>query len=104
MGKLNSLLMDEKESPLFLDYYEFTSGKSNFDHKRNNKITEIYYFRKIPENMGNYMIAAGLEQVMQFIYNFRLSDDDAEWLKSSSNGGISDEFIDYLKNFKFNGT
>ncbi len=104
MEKLNSLLMDEAESSLFLDYYEFTSGKSNFDHKRNNKITEIYYFRKIPENMGNYMIAAGLEQVIQFIYDFRLSDDDAEWLKSSSGGSISGEFIDYLKNFKFNGS
>lgn len=104
MEKLNSLLMNESESTLFLDYYELTSGKANFDHGRNNIVTETYYFRRIPEHLGNYMIAAGLEQAVQFIYNFRLDDGDAEWLRQSSNGEISEEFIDYLKGFKFRGT
>ena len=104
MEKLNSLLMGDSETPLFLDYYEITSGQANFDHGRNNKITEVYYFRSIPENMGNYMVATGLEQVIQFIKNFRLSKEDAKWLKESSNGALSDEFLQYLQNFNFKGT
>ena len=88
---------------LFLDYYELTSGQANFDHGRNNRITEIYYFRKIPENLGGYMVAAGLEQIIDFIKNFRLSKEEAEWLKESSNGALSDDFLDYLQNFKFKG-
>jgi len=103
MEKLNSLLMDDSETSLFLDYYELTSGQSNFDHCRNNRITETYYFRSIPENMGSYMVAAGLEQVIQFITNFRLSKDDAEWLRKSSKGALSDGFLDYLQNFRFDG-
>jgi len=104
MEKLNSLLMDNSETPLFLDYYELTSGQANFDHGRNNRITEVYYFRKIPENLGGYMVAAGLEQIIDFIKNFRLSREEAEWLKESSNGALSDDFLDYLQNFTFKGT
>ena len=104
MKGLNSLLMDDSEIPMFLDYYELTSGQANFDHGRNNKITEVYYFRNVPENLGGYMIAAGLEQVVQFIENFKLSKEEAEWLKKSSNGALTNGFLDYLQNFKFNGT
>ncbi len=104
MKGLNSLLMDDSDIPMFLDYYELTSGQANFDHGRNNKITEVYYFRNVPENLGGYMIAAGLEQVVQFIENFKLSKEEAEWLKKSSNGALTNGFLDYLQNFKFNGT
>ena len=103
MKKLNSLLMNDAEMPLFLDYYELTSGQANFDHGRNNKITEIYYFRKIPENLGGYMVAAGLEQIIDFIKNFRLNKEEIKWLKESSKGSLSDGFLDYLQNFKFKG-
>jgi nicotinate phosphoribosyltransferase len=96
--------MDDSEIPMFLDYYELTSGQANFDHGRNNKITEVYYFRNVPENLGGYMIAAGLEQVVQFIENFKISKEEAEWLKKSSNGALTNGFLDYLQNFKFNGT
>ena len=104
MKGLNSLLMDDSDIPMFLDYYELTSGQANFDHGRNNKITEVYYFRNVPENLGGYMIAAGLEQVVQFIENFKISKEEAEWLKKSSNGALTNGFLDYLQNFKFNGT
>ena len=50
------------------------------------------------------MVAAGLEQVISFIKNFKLSREEAEWLKESSNGSLTDGFLDYLQNFKFNGT
>ena len=103
MEKLNSLLMDKTEMPMFLDYYELTSGQANFDHGRNNKITEVYYFRKIPENLGGYMVATGLEQIIDFIKNFKLSREEADWLKESSNGALTDGFLDYLQNFKFKG-
>ena len=104
MKKLNSLLMDDSEMPLFLDYYELTSGQANFDQGRNNRITEIYYFRKIPENLGGYMVTVGLEQIIDFIKNFKFSRKEAEWLKESSNGALTDDFLDYLQKFKFKGT
>ncbi len=104
MERLNSLLMDDSEMPMFLDYYELTSGQANFDHGRNNRITEVYYFRKVPENLGSYMVAAGLEQIVQFIKNFKMSREEAEWLKKSSNGALTDGFLDYLQNFEFKGT
>ena len=65
MERLNSLLMDDSEMPMFLDYYELTSGQANFDHGRNNRITEVYYFRKVPENLGSYMVAAGQSHSIQ---------------------------------------
>jgi nicotinate phosphoribosyltransferase len=105
MGNDNNddTIMRESDLGLFLDYYELTSGKADFDSIHNGKITESYFFRKVPSQLGSYAIFAGLEQVIKFVLNYRVSEDDLAWLARTSGNDFSEEFLAYLKNFRFSG-
>ena len=105
-------LLTESNMALFADYYELTMGKADFDSGNNAICTENYFVRSIPQ--GQYMIAAGLEQVIHYILNLRFTDADLQWLKESSDKSesserdkptpdMSDDFLDYLRHFKFDG-
>ena len=102
MTSPQSCLLTESKMALFADYYELTMGKADFDAKNNALCTENYFIRKIPQ--GEYLIAAGLEQVIHYILNLNFSYDDLQWLKDSKGAmDMSDEFLDYLRHFKFDG-
>ncbi|MEM1507301.1 MAG: nicotinate phosphoribosyltransferase [Candidatus Bathyarchaeia archaeon] len=105
MKKLESGLLSEDDLFLFVDYYELTSGKCNFDHGVNNTITETYFFREVPKHLGSYVIAAGLEQFISYIQilNRGLSKKHREWLEKTAGRDLSSEFLDYLENFEFKG-
>ena len=95
-------LLTESNMALFADYYELTMGKADFDSGNNAICTENYFVRSIPQ--GQYMIAAGLEQVIHYILNLRFTDADLKWLKESKpTPDMSDDFLDYLRHFKFDG-
>lgn len=105
MKHLEAGLLTEEDLFLFIDYYELTSGKCNFDHGVNNIITETYFFREIPKHLGSYIIAAGLEQFIGYIkiLNRGLSKRHREWLEKTAGKDLSREFLDYLENFRFKG-
>ena len=95
-------LLTESNMALFTDYYEFTMGKADFDSGNNAICTENYFVRSIPQ--GEYLIVAGLEQVIHYILNLRFTDADLRWLKESkATPDMSDDFLDYLREFKFDG-
>ena len=105
-------LLTESNMALFADYYELTMGKADFDSGNNAICTENYFIRSIPQ--GEYLIAAGLEQVIHYILNLRFTDADLKWLKESSDKSesserdkqtpdMSDRFLNYLRHFKFDG-
>ena len=99
---LQSGLLTESNMALFADYYELTMGKADFDSGNNAICTENYFVRYIPQ--GEYLIAAGLEQVIHYILNLRFTDADLKWLKESKpTPDMSDDFLDYLRHFKFDG-
>ncbi len=102
MREPQSALLTESNMALFVDYYELTMGKANFDSENNAICSENYFVRSIPQ--GEYLIAAGLEQVIHYILNLKFSDSDLRWLKESkATPDMSDEFLDYLRHFKFDG-
>ena len=76
-------------------------AKADLDHKNLNVITENYYVRKIPQ--GSYLIAAGLEQIIHFIKNFKITEEDAEWLRRTSGRDFDDRFLKYLLDVNFRG-
>lgn len=81
------------------DFYEFTMANGYFE---NGKKDEIFYFdmffRTIPDQ-GGFAIAAGLEQVIDYLENLSFDDADIEYLRAK--GIFSEGFLEYLKNFKF---
>ena len=97
-----SALLTIDSLALFADYYELTMGQADFDRGNNSICTENYFIRKIPQ--GNYLVVAGLEQAIHYILNLKFTDADLAWLQSGLPGSeLDDNFIDYLRNFKFDG-
>lgn len=92
-------LMNIDNISLLADFYEFTMSQGYFNNNFKDKIAVFdMFFRKVPEN-GGYAIMAGLEQLIEYLTNLRFDDDDIAYLRSK--GKFSEEFLDYLKNFKF---
>ena len=86
---------------LLTDLYEITMMQAYFKNNNNNKmaIFDVFY-RKNPMD-GGYAISAGLEQVIEYINNLHFTEDDINYLASLKI--FEDDFLDYLKNFKFTG-
>ncbi|MEE1061509.1 MAG: nicotinate phosphoribosyltransferase [Ruminococcus sp.] len=86
---------------MLCDFYELTMSNGYFKNGYYKK--NVYFdlfFRKVPDK-GGFAIAAGLEQVIDYIKNLHFSDDDIKYLESKK---IFDkDFLEYLKNFKFTG-
>ncbi len=94
--------MDVKRNLTMLcDYYELTMGNGYFLCGIGNKTVYFdVFYRNNPDN-GGYAIAAGLEQVIEYIENLKFTDEDIEYLRSKN--CFCDSFLEYLRNFKFTG-
>ena len=86
---------------MLCDFYELTMANGYFlcDKKDKTVYFDVFY-RDNPDG-GGYAICAGLEQVIEYIEGLHFDDEDIEFLRSK--GCFSEEFLTYLKTFKFNG-
>ncbi|MBO7311167.1 MAG: nicotinate phosphoribosyltransferase [Clostridia bacterium] len=86
---------------MLCDYYELTMANGYFNSDIRNKIVYFdVFYRDNPDN-GGYAIAAGLEQVVEYINDLHFDEGDIEYLRSK--GCFSEGFLEYLKEFKFSG-
>ena len=94
-----------KPNLLFVDYYEFTSGRVNLDFKRNNEITESFFFRRNLKGY-QYLLAVGQHHLIDFIMEMnegQLPERLIKWLEDTGGGDLNEEFLDYLADFNFDG-
>lgn len=92
-------LIKERNLTMLTDYYELTMSNGYFEHGMKDKIAVFdMFFRKNP-NGGGFAIAAGLEQLIDYLQNLKFTEDDIAYLKKR--GDFSDAFLEYLKNFEF---
>ncbi len=93
--------MNDESYALLCDFYELTMGNGYFQNGFKDKITYFdVFFRKVPDG-GGFAIAAGLEQVIEYIENLRFSQEDIKYLKEK--GIFSEGFLEYLEGFRFTG-
>lgn len=91
--------MTEKNLTMIMDLYELTMANGIFTSDMRDTVTYFdMFFRRVPDD-GGYAIMAGLEQLIEYMNNLRFEEGDIAYLKNLHL--FSDEFIDYLKNFKF---
>ena len=95
-----SALLTEDNMALFVDYYQLTMGQADFNVQNDTVITANYYVREIPQ--GQYLIAAGLEQVIHYILNLRFTDATLDWL--AERGDLSADYLASLRDFHFDGS
>ena len=93
--------MNEMNYSMLCDFYQLTMGNGYYKTKYAEKTAYFdMFFRRVP-NGGGYAIAAGLQQVVEYINDLHFSEEDIEFLRSK---GIFDEgFLSYLRDFKFTG-
>jgi nicotinate phosphoribosyltransferase len=101
---LDSFLLREKDIALFTDFYELSMAAAYFNSNQKDTIGLFEMFvRKLPKNRS-YLVAAGLEQVIYFLVNFRFKHEHIEYLRNHKNfSNISDRFFEYLSKLKFTG-
>ena len=86
---------------MMIDFYEFTMAQTYFDKgEKDKKVYFDIFFRQNPFN-GGYTISGGLDNIINYINNFRFTDEDIEYLRKQ--GTFKEEFLEYLKNLKFTG-
>ena len=91
-----------KYSALLTDKYELTMAQGYFDAGKKDEVAFFdAFFRKEPLDAG-YAIMGGVDNIIDYIKNLRFTDEDIEYLKREN--FLSDEFINYLKDFKFTGS
>lgn len=89
-----------KNYSMLTDQYELNMANSYYESGMKDTIGVFdVFFRKVPSN-GGYALMAGVDKVIEYINNLKFSDNDLAYFKSL---GYGEEFINYLKNFKFTG-
>ena len=84
---------------MLCDFYEFTMGNGYYKSGFKEKTAYFdLFFRKVPDG-GGFAIAAGLEQVIDYINSISFDEEDIAFLRNRNM--FCDGFLEYLKNFKF---
>ena len=86
---------------MLCDFYELTMGNGYFQAGYKDRITYFdVFFRDVPDR-GGFAIAAGLEQLIDYIQDLHFDEDDIEYLRGKNL--FDEQFLEYLRNFKFTG-
>ncbi|WP_407313793.1 nicotinate phosphoribosyltransferase [Desulfosporosinus sp. SB140] len=86
---------------MLTDLYQLTMMQGYLVNGYQNKEAVFdVFFRSIPFN-GGYALAAGLEQVVEFIENLRFGEEDLAYLQGLQL--FQEDFIEELRNFRFTG-
>ena len=86
---------------MLCDFYELTMGNGYFQKGYRDRITYFdVFFRNVPDK-GGFAIAAGLDQIIDYVQHLHFSEEDIDYLRGR--GIFSEEFLDYLRHFHFSG-
>ena len=86
---------------MLFDFYEMTMANGYFRQGMQDRITYFdLFFRRVPDG-GGFAIAAGLEQLVEYIQDLHFDEDDIAYLRSK--GMFQEDFLDYLRDFRFTG-
>jgi nicotinate phosphoribosyltransferase len=74
--------MNPATSPLLTDLYQLNMSQAYLDHGETETAVFEFFCRTLPARRG-FLLAAGLEQALDYLENLRFSADDIAWLKST---------------------
>lgn len=91
----------ENNETMMTDLYELTMAQTYFNDKKiDEKVYFDGFFRNIPFENG-YALMGGVDDIIAYINSLKFEEDDIKYLRSL--GQFNEEFLQYLRNFKFTG-
>ncbi len=92
-----------KYSGLQTDLYELTMAAGYLETGFDARATFELFVRSLPPRR-NYLVAAGLDQALDFLENVNFSDEEIAYLRTFPVfSNIGNDFFDYLSRFRFSG-
>ena len=92
-------MVDKNNLTLLTDFYALTMANGYFEADMKDDIAYFdCFFRDVPDD-GGFAIFAGLNEIIDYMENLKFSEEDIEFLRRK--GGMSERFLEYLKDFKF---
>lgn len=92
--------MNSENSLLLTDLYQVTMLQGYFERGMNETAVFEFFVRKLRPGRG-FLMAAGLEQVLDFLEQARFTGEELAWLRST--GKFSDDFVEWLADWHFEG-
>ena len=87
-------------SALLTDLYELNMVQAYLDNGEDGEAVFEFFVRRLPARRG-FLLAAGLEDALDYLETLQFTPDEIDWLKST--GRFRDNFIGYLRDFRFTG-
>jgi len=92
--------MSAAANALITDLYQLNMLQAYLEVGETDTAVFEFFVRKLPARRG-FLVAAGLEQALDFLENLRFTPDEIDWLATS--GRFGKDLIDYLAAFRFTG-
>jgi nicotinate phosphoribosyltransferase len=92
--------MRDAATPLLTDLYQLNMIQAYLDHGKTDTAVFEFFVRKLPPRRG-FLLAAGLEQALDFLENMRFASAEIDWLRRS--GRFSPRLLDALADLRFTG-
>ena len=96
-----SLPLNWPNSALLCDLYQFTMLQSYFDRGMNDTAVFEFFVRRLPQER-NFLLAAGLEQALEYLEQLHVSGEDIEALRAT--GQFHEAFLESLRDLRFTGS
>jgi nicotinate phosphoribosyltransferase len=87
-------------SPLLTDLYQLNMLQAYLDHGKTETAVFEFFVRKLPARRG-FLVAAGLQQAIDFLEDLRFSDEEIDWLERS--GRFGKGLLEHLAELRFTG-
>ncbi len=92
--------MNPEFSPLLTDLYQLNMLQAYLENDRTGTAVFEFFVRRLPERRG-FLMAAGLEQAIEWLEQLRFSDEELAWLAGTDR--FTAGLLDELRAFRFTG-
>lgn len=94
------MISDLQSSALMTDFHQLTMANAYFEEGTQGTAVFDFFVRKLPATR-NFLVAAGLDQVLEYLEHLRFNEDELDWLRDTEQ--FSEAFLEYLTAFRFSG-
>lgn len=92
-------MSDPCTSALLTDAYQLTMAAAYLDRGMNGPAVFEFFIRRLTD-ARNFFLCAGVQQLVAFLENLRLAEDELDWLARQ---GFRRDFVRFLADLRFTG-